>query len=154
MCVSTHSRPKAAAFRKWIGDTTYRGFNTQPPEGGCQQKQKVSCILQKFQHTAARRRLPDRRLLSPFLGMFQHTAARRRLRQFNKFTHNSPPSFNTQPPEGGCFLGGVKTSNYILFQHTAARRRLPYQQVCEYHLHYGFNTQPPEGGCFICGFIV
>ena len=35
--VSTHSRAKAAAFRRW-GQTIYmRCFNTQPREGGCDQ---------------------------------------------------------------------------------------------------------------------
>ena len=55
-------------------------FNTQPPEGGCQKVQTQKKLLQKFQHTAARRRLP--RFLPPCVNplWFQHTAARRRLR--------------------------------------------------------------------------
>ena len=33
--VSTHSRPKAAAFRAHLSRALFFGFNTQPPEGGC-----------------------------------------------------------------------------------------------------------------------
>ena len=83
--VSTHSRPKAAA-----GARSRRGrlkccFNTQPPEGGCapqkvptHQREGVSThsrpkaaaysrgqvhsVISLFQHTAARRRLPRRKL--------------------------------------------------------------------------------------------
>ena len=33
--VSTHSRPKAAAFFKPVQPCRGRSFNTQPPEGGC-----------------------------------------------------------------------------------------------------------------------
>ena len=63
-----------------------------------------------------------------------------------------PPSFNTQPPEGGWKqdLGSAFTA--AQFQHTAARRRLELscsvtRWIC------GFNTQPPEGGwlCQITG---
>ena len=121
--VSTHSRPKAAA---------------KPP----------TTITTKmwFQHTAARRRLPDfNRQFDP-ITKFQHTAARRRLRtprppkRFadSVSTHSRPkaaadhPSrrhlrhccFNTQPPEGGCRSSIPTAFAALLFQHTAARRRL------------------------------
>ena len=33
--VSTHSHPKVAAFNVFIGDNRIYCFNTQPPEGGC-----------------------------------------------------------------------------------------------------------------------
>ena len=33
--VSTHSHPKAAAFSEIFFEDFKRGFNTQPPEGGC-----------------------------------------------------------------------------------------------------------------------
>ena len=120
--VSTHSRPKAAAFSRLRRDLATSCFNTQPPEGGCQAGQSSITHLHTFQHTAARRRLPeaDRR-----------TAA--------------SAGFNTQPPEGGCpadrafaASGNVsthsrpkaaanakyKSASTTKFQHTAARRRL------------------------------
>ena len=54
------------------------GFNTQPPEGGWGRVRVMGIVWQRFQHTAARRRLAywDFKI-----------AARYR--------------FNTQPPEGG-----------------------------------------------------
>ena len=81
--VSTHSRPKAAAaaFRRGAGRGP--GFNTQPPEGGC----------------------PG----------FSVGAER---------LHG----FNTQPPEGGCITEKNARMGRT-FQHTAARRRLPKMRV-------------------------
>ena len=61
----------------------------------------VLMFWQRFQHTAARRRLPE--FKASFIGglEFQHTAARRRL-----------PNIPVAP------------ARFELFQHTAARRRL------------------------------
>ena len=77
--VSTHSRPKAAGQHTglcpcrnvcfntqppeggWGGDPTLKGgsrsFNTQPPEGGWLHQNKNIGWQNRFQHTAARRRL-------------------------------------------------------------------------------------------------
>ena len=76
--VSTHSRAEAAATRHCNktdkspfqhtaarrrlqaingGRTAIAGFNTQPPEGGCQQGVLHLNQRLQFQHTAARRRL-------------------------------------------------------------------------------------------------
>ena len=99
-------------------------FNTQPPEGGCRFETHLRQMSERFQHTAARRRLPR--------------IARRLAR--------CPRCFNTQPPEGGCpedvaLPNIVRVSTHsrpkaaadnncvwqffsIRFQHTAARRRL------------------------------
>ena len=140
--------------------------NTQPPEGGW-----TAAIGKKlndeFQHTAAWRRLPLYRYLTP------------------KYD-----GFNTQPPEGGwdCRKHCVQRSaefqhtaawrrlddwrfnqrHQIAFQHTAAWRRLvSYDGVLAFfdrvsthsrpkaaglghvanvHDSRSFNTQPPEGG--------
>ena len=80
-------------------------------------------VAEVFQHTAARRRLGFYRLFCKHLKQFQHTAARRRL-IFSVDGVCPEPSFNTQPPEGGCFG---------LFRRVFALK--------------SFNTQPPEGGC-------
>ena len=55
--VSTHSRTKAAASRPTKPLKSKFGFNTQPHEGGCLWLVKTVGVPQKFQHTAARRRL-------------------------------------------------------------------------------------------------
>ena len=100
-CVSTHSRPKAAAGYTNFLDLVKSGFNTQPPEGGCSvfirhthnegcfntQPPEGGCrsseirrpFLMEFQHTAARRRLLMTMLIRQGMSAFQHTAARRRL---------------------------------------------------------------------------
>ncbi len=56
-------------------------FNTQPPEGGCMGALISGSLQPLFQHTAARRRLPNRSGSAPAAWRFQHTAARRRLRR-------------------------------------------------------------------------
>ena len=104
--------------------TTTRCFNTQPPEGGCEVALGDLPEVYVFQHTAARRRLPQRNhtadtgawvsthsrpkaaasSAAPIIFCrlkFQHTDARRRL-----------PGLHLV----------LLTLN--LFQHTAARRRL------------------------------
>ena len=51
--VSTHSRLKAAgSFQAWR-KRLMRSFNTQPPEGGWQNRLKNSIVSLAFQHTAA-----------------------------------------------------------------------------------------------------
>ena len=80
-------------------------FNTQPPEGGC--------------HAPVLVHIPDR---------FQHTAARRRL-SLPATTTTQQERFNTQPPEGGWGLVVKYLFTVSLFQHTAARRRLAESDV-------------------------
>ena len=57
--------------------------------------------------------------------MFQHTATRRWLLLHGCRNIPYAFSFNTQPPEGGCF---------------SHRQQDRPSVIC-------FNTQPPEGGC-------
>ena len=112
--VSTHSRPKAAgSIRR-----------------GC-------CVISRFQHTAARRRLALSACLKGDAEGFQHTAARRRL-ELPSASPPEPLSFNTQPPEGGWQIDLVRFSAIKEFQHTAARRRLAVFVSC-------FNPHVPLG---------
>ena len=62
------------------GILDYISFNTQPPEGGWSSQGSAIKEIDKFQHTAARRRL----------GLIN-------------LTKHSATCFNTQPPEGGWF---------------------------------------------------
>ena len=78
-----------------------RGFNTQPPEGGCCGHGGHIRPLERFQHTAARRRLD---LHSNVI--FQNVVS----------THSRPKAAAKDETP---YL--VKTNE---FQHTAARRRL------------------------------
>ena len=101
-------------------------------------------------------------------GKFQHTAARRRL-PFRENNNYTVTSFNTQPHGGGCFVFSNAWGSVTSFQHTAARRRLPQSsqpQAAEQEVSTHsrpkatasclvkkrlcanrFNTQPPEGDC-------
>ena len=99
--VSTHSRPKAAAYahcKKLLFTTR---FNTQPPEGGCLFT-PIFCDRIFCFNTQP----PEGGCLYKIL------------------TCNLLLSFNTQPPEGGCVLLPVLKYPIAKFQHTAARRRL------------------------------
>ena len=65
----------------WFYPRFRHSFNTQPPEGGCNQLSKDLNAYTVFQHTAARRRLPQIKYIAELI-----------------------EGFNTQPPEGGCVL--------------------------------------------------
>ena len=144
-----------------------RGFNTQPPEGGWEDKDAVIYPPYWFQHTAARRRLGIFIKLVLVQILFQHTAARRRLVKeiLNDLnTHNV--STHSRPKAAG--LSDRARSTMAWFQHTAARRRLEkrwlnrkkskaFQHTAarrrlgrlaprRYCCSTRFNTQPPEGG--------
>ena len=100
------------------------------------------------------------------MNRFQHTAARRRLVALAA-TACSDGCFNTQPPEGGWARISLLAVKDGWFQHTAARRRLGFwRRFCWFFgrfqhpaarrrlglcdgksdLYSCFNTQPPEGG--------
>ena len=106
-----------------VGNFVHR-FNTQPPEGGCcataADRDPLDVSTHSRPKAAATHGWANSRKCT-----FQHTAARRRLGS-PKATANGSLSFNTQPPEGGCYRGSGR----------------PVE-----HLGLSFNTQPPEGGC-------
>ena len=101
ICVSTHSRPKAAGR---LIDVHLRGLivstHSRPKAAG--RKRRLTVQPLQFQHTAARRRLAGS------LGAGFPTFG----------------SFNTQPPEGGWAWRAQEKDATAKFQHTAARRRL------------------------------
>ena len=134
------TRPRAAG-QNW------RSFNTQPPEGGWLELESEPVVKllvsthsrpkaagpqtaemlsgqERFQHTAARRRLESLPPTDKPKRRFQHTAARRRLDQLGHLTHSGKQGFNTQPPEGGWKKISLAQLKAAMFQHTAARRRL------------------------------
>ena len=139
--VSTHSRPKAAGqqqgssrayggfqhtaarrrlLRFLVSQSQTKGFNTQPPEGGCPIG-RFSFSLISFQHTAARRRLDGGR-------------------------HGQPDrlGFNTQPPEGGWRYPEPSDVEILVSTHSRPKAAGPSKTGSS--PLFGFNTQPPEGG--------
>ena len=120
--VSTHSRPKAAAFRAGRKARQNKVSTHSRPKAAAFGGELLAGV-DAFQHTAARRRLRMPRRAVCCDGMFQHTAARRRL-PGPTLVGCLYCGFNTQPPEGGCICRQLANLPGMLFQHTAARRRL------------------------------
>ena len=137
-----------AAVNPFIFRDDRRGFNTQPPEGGCKLSQNiVNEVIDSFNTQPPEGGCPFTRSVNDFASRFQHTATRRWLLETKTVTFTvgavsthshpkvaandrrhcgkAPRCFNTQPPEGGCAI-----------------------DVDELILLISFNTQPPEGGCF------
>ena len=145
--VSTHSHPKVAAngdvivlgglaefqhtaTRRWLQQIPRkecqrrRGFNTQPPEGGC-----VAISWSIMVHP-----------------MFQHTATRRWLQNVNLSRNDKHKVSTHSHPKVAASNKGIKLS-VMKFQHTATRRWLLITIFSITFFIRGFNTQPPEGGC-------
>ena len=120
--VSTHSRPKAAG-------------SVFP----------VTSPAVMFQHTAARRRLVDRRNNGDTKKWFQHTAARRRLQPRQRIRQLGH-SFNTQPPEGGCPISFQLYMRDTVSTHSRPKAAATKERLKK-RMFTSFNTQPPEGGC-------
>ena len=99
--VSTHSRPKAAAYPEGI-IIFYDSVSTHSRPKAAARTVWCSVLIVRFQHTAARRRLHRRLAFLPLSYEFQHTAARRRLPAHGSSRAKASAGFNTQPPEGGC----------------------------------------------------
>ena len=107
----------------------------------------------RFQHTAARRRLPISDLIKIGLAEFQHTAARRRLHpRLINYPHQSLVSTHSRPKAAASAMR-ISPKLTERFQHTAARRRLRIQ-LWMFRLKICFNTQPPEGGCVNLGLFM
>ena len=80
LAVSTHSRPKAAGPCASVPCVAYRGFNTQPPEGGWfGARRKKIMVGQVSTHSRPKAAGLRDRGLTRHRQRFQHTAARRRL---------------------------------------------------------------------------
>ena len=120
--VSTHSRPKAAAYQRVFECRPHYGFNTQPPEGGCEDNGKTR------------------------IWGFVSTHSRPKAAALQRETANLSQDVSThsRPKAAASAVSADTPSN--LFQHTAARRRLQ-RHVTLLSIKHGFNTQPPEGGC-------
>ena len=104
--VSTHSRPKAAAK-------------------ACHHL----AVKQRFQHTAARRRL-RRHIFKHTIETMVSTHSRPKAAAFSSdFGRINRRSFNTQPPEGGCFLYKKMIKISKLF--TVFRYPLKYKEYQE-----------------------
>ncbi len=127
---------------------------------------RASAQLQKFQLTAARRRLGCQRVELAKHRLFQLTAARRRLVPSKNSSPNNTPfqltaarrrldassgnpfiseSFNSQPPEGGWSQTGKTRVSKTVSTHS--RPKAAGYLIQDVHIASDrFNSQPPEGG--------
>ena len=144
--VSTHSHPKVAAVTVPLFLLIYHRFNTQPPEGGCMLEMNLLLIwtlVSTHSHPKVAAIFKLTALVVDYVSTHSHpkvAAVTKRIYNVvtNVSTHSHPKvaavqaiwifmiylSFNTQPPEGGCFT-----------------------QLSQNLTMGSFNTQPPEGGC-------
>ena len=167
--VSTHSRPKAAAQKANRGrGGRNRGFNTQPPEGGCQSEFLIIYWARSFNTQPPEGGCYCRGVKTVDPLWFQHTAARRRLPLAARdvcvvvdvSTHSRPKAaaqrpdvcprgrvgFNTQPPEGGCYIERERPIAQDVSTHSRPKAAATKRSPCA-PKSTSFNTQPPEGGC-------
>ena len=127
--VSTHSRPKAAGFLILPMFPASFRFNSQPPEGGWRGRKPRRRNADRFQLTAARRRLGGARLVAA----------------------TSFRSFNSQPPEGGWDDRRQDQATEYRFNSQPPEGgwdTLPNWKASKTR----FNSQPPEGGWLANGF--
>ena len=101
-----------------------KGFNTQPPEGGCSDHGKCQYKAKVSTHSHPKVAAVDLSKVSSEYAVSTHSHPK--VAAFQVFVEwLVRQCFNTQPPEGGCNV------NITDLRHA---------QNC-------FNTQPPEGGC-------
>ena len=144
--VSTHSRPKAAATCHACCTCYCCRFNTQPPEGGCNRVVLILGVKCSFNTQPPEGGCGSALVNWLQVNKFQHTAARRRLRlQFlPKFlplvvsTHSRPKAAANQT------IKFTETLNVSTHSRPKAAAKI---QKLVLTTSKCFNTQPPEGGC-------
>ena len=124
LTVSTHSRPKAAAFNVLSGCFSNRRFNTQPPEGGCKSASTLAFAIVGFNTQP------------PEGGCLGENIQQRS--DFLVSTHSHPKvaAANHWRAEAA---KEVSTHSHPKVAASTAINGLLEQAR--------FNTQPPEGGC-------
>ena len=98
-----------------------------------------------FQHTAARRRLGFHRLFCKHLKQFQHTAARRRL-VLSFQDNNNNKSFNTQPPEGGWIFQRVLFFRTAVSTHSRPKAAGAFIDQISFSFHVSTHSRPKAAG--------
>ena len=149
MPVSTHSRPKAAAFWRCVPASRCRRFNTQPPEGGCHPPR-----VRHPKSAGFNTQPPEGGCTA-----FPKTAAA------NGCFNTQPPEgggccwhgfsflssgFNTQPPEGGCQTSEQLNRAVVVSTHSRLKAAADCAPLLPTTTAGFINTQPPEGGCRSC----
>ena len=129
--VSTHSRPKAAADIASPSIPADHRFNTQPPEGGCKEIDRSLHAGYTFQHTAARRRLPQADVAGRVTVLVSTHSRPKAAAGGGRAVADILPVSTHSRPKAAASTGGVSFAASA-FQHTAARRRLQKQHLRHY----------------------
>ena len=103
----------------------------------------IHLIKEKFQHTAARRRLDSQQIQTVEFEAFQHTAARRRLA--DKLAANSVTSVSTHSRPKAADIALLRWCRLLLVS-THSRPKAAAWATPKAQIPSCFNTQPPEGG--------
>ena len=140
----TAARRRLDCCCRWYGFGGYC-FNTQPPEGGWPKPNSCLAFVQRFQHTAARRRLvPNRPFPAKRRAVSTHSRpkaaglAESPIRSLRAVSTHSRPKAAGVRNRGHTATGTVSTHSRpkaaggIIRIHRTNPR--------------SFNTQPPEGG--------
>ena len=97
-----HTAARRRLRCRWQNSRAIMCFNTQPPEGGWPRIAKEAGEAWVSTHSRPKAAAKQTAQSKP-KSRFQHTAARRRLALNQQIKDKGYCSFNTQPPEGGCY---------------------------------------------------
>ena len=147
-----------AARRRLVSGNFYtylifNSFNSQPPEGGWLGYQNKRQTVMAFQLTAARRRLVFDRF-NAFCFLLVSTHSRPKAAGAAPLPASPRASgFNSQPPEGGWFIGDADFDNFRRFNSQPPEGGWRFDWDCGDWIQ-GFNSQPPEGGWILFYFML
>ena len=166
--VSTHSRPKAAAFIECKNALLVMCFNTQPPEGGCsvdkwddtwsevsthsRPKAAAQCFTGRRQlTTVSTHSRPKAAAFFKFgivcMTQFQHTAARRRLQRRKRQLELIRTVSTHSRPKAAAQTWKFASPVVMVSTHSRPKAAAAAPNARSNNANC-FNTQPPEGGCF------
>ena len=138
----TAARRRLVLFFRRVAWTA--GFNTQPPEGGCNLLRSVHQFPKVSTHSRPKAAAPVHALRRWATG-FQHTAARRRLAAATKTFIEFGVSTHSRP-KAADYDSIYKCMTQLVSTHSRPKAAGPSSGTCLY-TRWCFNTQPPEGGC-------
>ena len=121
-----------------------KGFNTQPPEGGC--IIPTGAVLIVDVSTLSRPKAAGSVLGGSVPDMRVSTLSRPKAAAFKYYKSSSQHQFQHSAARRRLVLIRYVRRYSKQFQHSAARRRLNWASSVTASFNC-FNTQPPEGGC-------
>ena len=145
--VSTHSRLKAAGFRILYSLFKFRGFNTQPPEGGWRRRIRISTAPISFNTQP-----PEGGWVCACYNL-QHISVSTHSRlKAAGYVISFPSALFKVSTHSRLKAAGCSSSVIVILGLVSTHSRLKAAgTTCSAALKsvsFGFNTQPPEGGWY------